>query len=96
MTYRHLELTCPVCGYKIDSASYAGAPDRDNHVPPVDDDQSVCLACSSINVFTLRGTALRLPTADERAEFARNPEIQRVVQALITAKDRSDSWPRAK
>ena len=95
MTYRHLELACPVCGYKADSASYAGVPRQNDHKPPADEDRSVCIACASINIFALGGTALRLPTADERAETARNPQVQRLVQVLITAKDRSDSWPRA-
>jgi hypothetical protein len=93
--YRHPELICPVCGYKQDATAFAGATDLDNHMPPGNDDRAICLACTSVNIFTLGGAALRLPTADERAEFALNPVIQRAVQAMISARDRSSSWPSA-
>ena len=94
MTYRKPGVTCPACGYASDSATYLTPKHSDDPVPPADDDLSICLACASVNVFTFNGSALRLPTADERSEFARNAEIQRAVQILITTRDRSSSWPK--
>jgi hypothetical protein len=94
-TQRHGWLTCPACGYRVDASSFVGEEADDDHVPPVDGDLSVCMACASVNVYAFGATCLRSPTADERAAFSAELEVNAAVQSVIEAKDRySRTWPK--
>lgn len=70
---RHSELTtrCPHCGqvnelqtHRNDKAPYAGA-------------LSICWLCTQVSIFVngLFGLAVRMPTTEEAAEFAANPQV---------------------
>jgi hypothetical protein len=84
---------CPICGYVLDESTFLG-PERAERAAPVDGDVSVCLACASASFYTAGASSLRPPTADERAELARDPFFQRAIEALIDARERSASWPK--
>ena len=91
-THKHAPLSCPVCGYRVDAA----APMTGTRAPK-DGDAALCLACASVNIYVVAAgaTALRVPTLEERAEFARDPAVQEATQRLIEVRDRARaSWPR--
>ena len=93
-TPRHPFMGCPACGYRADAA---GSADGSRTRPPKDGDLALCVACAGINIYAKvnEDIALRLPTADERATFARSPTLQAAVQRLIEIRDQHrKGWPR--
>lgn len=92
--YRFDMMACPTCGYLVDATSFVGEDGTDDHVPPMDGNVSICLACASISIFTDGVTRLRLPTVEERGEIVREPAVQVAAQAIIELRDRRPGWPR--
>ena len=91
-THAHAWLSCPVCGYRVDAAR-----PLTGRAAPADGDAALCLACASVNIYVVAAgaTALRLPTLEERTEFARDPAVQDATQHLIEVRDRRRAtWPR--
>lgn len=92
--YRLDMMACPACGYSVDATAFVGEDGKDDHVPPMDGNVSVCIACASFSVFADGATRLRLPTVEERGEISREPAAQVAAQSIIELRDRRPSWPR--
>ena len=84
-------MSCPLCGYEFELTEPApGAP---VDAIPSDGDATLCIACSGLSVFTAGATQLRVPTAEERAEFLKDPIATITMKALIQARTTSSDWP---
>lgn len=82
-----LLMPCPACGYKTDAATPVGAAG----IRPKPGDASICLGCGQLLFFELDmvGLRLRLPTALELVEMRSNPTIERLLEAWVTAFNRT-------
>jgi len=69
---------CPGCGHVNDDVTFLGTDDR----TPSAGSWGLCIYCSQIGVFTGEGYHTREPTAAEREDIARSPEVARAVATL--------------
>lgn len=67
--------SCPNCG-----AEFTQATNQKGRMPKPND-ATVCIKCATILVFTDQLT-VRAPTTEELDKLSREPELQRIVQAV--------------
>ena len=79
---------CPSCGYPVDAVTALSAAQV-----PQDEDNSICIACGSLSIFCLGGTALRLPTPEERAERLKEPSVVKAIAVVLRVKSKDPNWP---
>jgi hypothetical protein len=78
------DLSCERCGADLDDATAADGSDD----TPGPGDVSACLYCGNLTVFTGVGLARRQPSADELTELIAEPDVARVLAAIMrTATD---------
>lgn len=84
---RLTETHCPECGERLDGVAV------DGHGGPCVDDFTLCLYCGALLVFvTVDPQTLRLPTPEERREFAAHahrPAAESIVKRF-TLKETDD------
>lgn len=68
---------CPACRRPVTRTAGYG-----HDGPRSPGDLCICIKCTAVNVYCADGT-LRRATADEAAQFAASPEVQRAVQAIL-------------
>lgn len=82
MTHFDMDHSCPSCSIAMDAVSSfegTGCPDPG--------DITICIRCAAVGVFT-EDMGVRLPSADEKAVYMADPNVQRAVSAVLEVNQR--------